>query len=214
MAETAIEPGVVLFGVCIAFMVAFAGAASMAPASNHRLLEGAAALFILWLLILNFRVVFSIHPSFIVFLDIAYAVFFYFLSRSGKTASAHNYDWAGYICIIFIAIAIFEIVDVIFITEIQSRISIALFFVLFFGIVGWGFFRGFGLIAGLIFFAIAGVTVLLANQQFWATLNIMSLSAIFVIIFYSTPPLMQNLKAWFGGGDDNTLSSNNKSDSL
>ncbi len=199
MVEPTTDPGVQLFGIVIITMTLCAGVASLPPARNFRIFVAAATLFGLWIINLFFREALSIFASHMLFLDMMCAYLFYKLSvpnKKSKTQDARAYDWAAYLCLIFIAITIFEFIDLLLITDLDTKYVWASLFLLFCGVVAWGFFRGFGILAGVIFVgALAGFAAL-AGNLFSLTINLMTLAAYGTIICFSIPPIRANLTAW------------------
>ena len=133
------------------------------------------------------------------FLDILCAYIFYKLSIPNKKSSAQGakaYDWAGYLCLIFIAVTVFEFIDLLLIADINAKYVWSALFILFCAVLVLGFFRGFGMLAGFAFAGGLALFAALAGNLFSLTINLMMIAAYGLVIFFSIPPIRTNLRAW------------------
>ena len=200
MVEPAADPGVIAFGILIIVTVVCGAAASFAPARNWRIFSAAAILFGMWVAAVFVRKYFSIFPSYVFFLDVFAAYLFFRLSKPELDANGNivqRSDWASYLCILLIIVAIFELIDVLFRANFADKDLIAAAAGLVFVSITWGFLRGFGIVAASVFagslFALLGLG--LDRIVFSITLNGMTVIACAIVIYFSLPSIRENFTA-------------------
>ncbi|MBT8471575.1 MAG: hypothetical protein KJN99_03160 [Marinicaulis sp.] len=146
------------------------------------------------------RKYFSIFPSYVFFLDVLAAYLFFRLSKPEVDAIGNivrRSDWASYLCILLIVVAIFELIDVLFRANFADKDMIAAAAGLVFVSITWGFFRGFGIVAAGVFagslFGLLGLGF--DRIVFSITLNGMTVIACAIVIYFSLPSIHENLTA-------------------
>ena len=201
MIEPALVPGGIGFAILVALMAISAGIAVFPPARDVRVFVGAAIFGGGWIAAIAAAAYFdnwSITSSFFVFSLIGIGAF-HKLSRPKKDepdGAVIERNWAGYVAMVLVILIAANIAHILSTIEFGIRP----FVIVLLGAIGliifWGFARGFGYRAAIIFALILLAINLMAMNFHTLTANILTLTAFFIIIWRGLRSARKNVASW------------------
>lgn len=207
MAQSIVTPGTLIFASALTVMIAAAGAASLPPERNTRVLAGAAIMLGAWVAALAAVSAAGTHgiTSLLFALDAFCAFLFYLLARPARgdaSKAVYRRNWASYVVGVFVALIFLQTVNLIARYDGWHQAPLSALLALLSALIAFGFFRGFGARAGLIFLLSTGLLAAAAFIFYVRVANFLTLMAIVIITHAAIGGAWRNIRRWRGKESD------------
>lgn len=201
MIELALGPNAILFAIMISLMVISAGVASFPPARDFRVFLGAAIMGGAWFAAIAAGKSFDSWAitSGIFVLDFVCIAAFYRISKpkpGDPDGAVTERNWAGYVAGILALLIVVEFAHALATTEFGLRSFVIVLLGAVSVIVFWGFARGFGYRAAIIFALILVAINLIGMNFFLTASNSLTAIAFGIIIWRALRGGARNFRAW------------------
>jgi len=130
-------------------------------------------------------------------IDIGAAIVFYFLSKpelDNDSNIVRNNDWASYVCVTFILIAVIEFIGSTKYYDYQAKYALISITSIIWIFIGIGLLRGYSLRAFGIFSSMSLLILACIFAAYSLTLNLVSLIPMFIITFKSFQAILERYK--------------------
>lgn len=184
-------------------LVGTAGIASLRPERNTRVLIGAAIMLGNWVAALATVFVAGTHAatSLLVGLDALCATFFYVLARPARgdaPGAVFGRNWASYVVAVFAALIFLQLVHLAIRYSGWHQAPLGLVLVGVVAVIAFGFWRGFGWRACIIFVVVAAHLTTAAFVFYVRVANLLTFMIYVIIMNAALGSAWRNIQSWRG----------------